>query len=147
MKTLNERTEIATAINFKKMPVIKFDLAKKDEYGYSGTKVCIDNGTYRDGNPYYIHATLRSYNDSNCFEFTQHGCCLSNRFDYREIDEMLEYANAPIIKKDQDILIVPINSETQVAYAPVVLHTGDHTNPHCQEPLPLEKFFLCYEAR
>ena len=53
---------------------------------------------------------------------------------------MLEYANAPIIKADQDILVVLINRERKVAYAPVVLHTGNRVDAHCMTPLTLERF-------
>lgn len=145
MKMLETRTEIATTVNFKKMPVITFDLSKKDEYGWSGTKVNIDNGTFRDGEPYYIHAEIRTYKDTNCLEFATYGVCLSSSWSYYDIVEILEYSNAPVVKADQDILIFPINTETKKAYKPVVLHTGERVNPHCMTPLGLEKFYLAYE--
>jgi hypothetical protein len=140
MKRLTERTEIASAINFRKYPVIEIDVSKVDEYGIRGTKVLIDNGTFRSGEPYFVKATLRTYNDENVLKFSAGGTCLKADFGYSDIEKMLDYANAPIIKADQDILIVMIDRERRVAYKPVVLHTGNRVDANCMTPLTLERF-------
>lgn len=140
MKRLTERTEIASAINFRKYPVIKIDIAKRNEYGIEGTKVLIDNGTFRSGEPYYIKATLTAYRDEKTLTFHAGATCLHASFTYSDMEEMLEYSNAPIVKADQDILICLINSETREAYAPVILHTGKEVSAFCTTPLTLEKF-------
>lgn len=44
MKTLTERTEIASAINFKQYPVVTIDVSKRDDYGIVGCPVCVDAG-------------------------------------------------------------------------------------------------------
>lgn len=141
-RTLNERTEIATTINFKRMPIVRIDLSQKDDYGLKGTKVLINAGTFRDGNPHYIEATLRSYEDEIGLTFSSYGCMLTASFGYYEIEKMLEYANAPIIEKDQDICVVYVNSDTKVAYPPQILHTGSHIDPHCATPLTIEREFI-----
>ena len=140
MKRLTERTEIASAINFRKYPVVKIDLSDIDDYGIKGAKVLIDNGFFRSGEPYYVKATLRAYNDEKVLKFHQYAHGLSASFTYHDIEEMLDYSSVPVIKADQDILICPINSVTREAYAPVILHTGKHLDPHSSTPLTLERF-------
>ena len=140
MITLRTREEIARAINFKQYPVVVIDLAQTDSYGIVGARVCIDNGKHSDGLPYYIKATLRAFNDDKKLVFQAYGAYLSNSFCYSDMEEMLNYANVPIIKKDQDIVICLINSAMRISYCPVILHTGKRVNPHCQTPLGLEAF-------
>ena len=140
MKRLTDRTEIASSINFRKYPVVTIDLAEIDDYGIKGAKVLIDNGFFRSGEPYYIQATLRAYNDERALSFHQYARGLSARFTYSDMKEILDYSNAPIIKADQDILVCPINSSIGEAYAPILLHTGKHISAHCSTPLTLERF-------
>ena len=140
MKRLTDRTEIASAINFRKYPVVTIDLADVDEYGIKGAKVLIDNGFFKSGEPYYIKAKLRAYSDEKVLQFSQGAEVLSASFTYSDMEEILEYSNAPIIKADQDILICPINSAIREAYAPILLHTGKRIDAHCSTPLTLEKF-------
>ena len=124
MKALRERTEIAEAINGHKMSVITIDLADADEYGLKSEKVLIDNGTFKDGFPFYIHSEVRAYSDEGKFKFHQGGTCISSSFTYYDIKEMLEYRNAPIVKADEDVIIAIIDSRKNQAYAPIILHTS-----------------------
>lgn len=135
MKTLTERTEIAKAINGHKMPVITIDLADADEYGLKSQKVLIDNGTFRDGFPYYIRSEIRAYADETKFKFSQGASILKADFTYYDITEMLEYRNAPIVKKDEDVIIVIINSKEKFSYKPIILHTDKRIDAHCSTPL------------
>lgn len=137
MKTLTERTEIAPAINFKKYPVVTIDVSKRDDYGIVGCPVCIDAGLFRSGEPHYVKATCRVYRDEQKLTFTS-GCVgLSADFGYRDIEEMLEYANVPIIRPDAEMLVVIIDSAKRIAYSPVVVRTGSRVDPHCQTPISL----------
>lgn len=140
MRELRDRTEIATAINFRKYPVITIDTAQTDEYGIAGAPVNIDNGFFRDGNPYFIRATLRTYLDDNRLTFSSHGTCLKDSFGYMDLMKILEYANAPVVKQGQEILVCIINSKLRLAWPPVLLKTGDSVSPFCQTPLKLEPY-------
>ena len=111
MKVLKERTEIAVAINGHKMPVITIDMADADDYGLKSENVLIDNGTFRDGFPYYIRAKLRAYADETKFKFSSGCVCISNSFSYYDVKKMLDYRNAPIIKADEDVIIAIIDSK------------------------------------
>lgn len=137
MKVLTERTKIASAINFKKYPVVTIDVSKRDDYGIVGCPVCVDAGLFRTGEPHYVRATCRVYRDEQKLTFSR-GCVgLSADFGYRDIEEMLEYANAPIIQKDSEMLVVIIDSVKRIAYSPVVVRTGSRVDPHCQTPISL----------
>lgn len=137
MKRLTERTQIAKAINFGKYPVIKIDLADKDEYGVKGTKVNIDFG-----GEYFIHATIRSYNDENYLTTTQGATTLKSSLNYGDYLEMIEYANAPVIKANQEIVIALIDSEKKEVYAPAIIKTGERIDKFCSTPLALEKLYI-----
>lgn len=138
MKFIEKRTDIASTINFHKMPIVKMDLANKSEYGLVSEKVNIDNGTFRDGNPYFIHADIRIYRDEQRFTFHRGCTCLHSDFGYYDIEEMLEWANAPIIKADSDFCLVVIDSETKRAWKPMILHTGKRIDANCSSPLTIE---------
>lgn len=118
------------------------DLSIKDSYGICGTKVCIDNGKFKTGEPYYIHATIRAYDDDKRLVFKQYGDCLHKDFGYSDMERILSYANVPVIKPDQDILICMIDTKKQIAFAPVVAHTGERVNPDCYTPLRLETVMI-----
>lgn len=138
MRILTERTEIAKAINGHTMPVITIDLADADHYGLKSQKVLIDNGKFRDGFPYYIKCEVRAYADEKYFKFSQGGVCLKASFGYYDMEEMLAYRNAPIVKADEDVIIAIIDSKNKVAYKPIVLHTTKRIDANCTTPLEFE---------
>lgn len=142
MKFLETRTEIAKAINFKKYPTIRIDVSETDDYGIVGTHVLIDNGTFRTGEPYYVRATIRAFRDEGYLVFKSYGSCLHADFTYSDMEKMLDYANVPVVKPDQEILVCLVDSVKRLVYRPVVLKTGARVDPHCQTPLTLEKFMV-----
>lgn len=135
MRTLTERTEIATAINGHQMPVITVDLADSDEYGLVSQKVLIDNGTYNDGFPYYLRSEVRAYSDMRKLVFSHGAVGISASFTYYDMKEMLDYRNAPIIKPDEDVIVAFIDSRSKTAYSPVILRTDKRIDPNCTIPL------------
>ncbi len=135
MKQLTDRREIAKAINVERKTVVRIDLAEADEYGIKSQKVVIDNGTFRDGTPYMVRAEIRAYADEMKFTFHGFGSCIHSDFGYYDVEEMVEYANAPVIKTDSDVVLVIVDSENKKAYAPVILHTGNRVDAHCSTPL------------
>lgn len=137
MRTLIERKEIAQAINFGKYPVIKIDLADRDEYGIKGTKVNIDFG-----GDYLIHAEMRAYNDTKYLTTSKGGTMLSATVSYSDYMEMVDYANAPTIKADQEIVIFTYNSLRKEIYNPVIIKTGKKVDKFCSTPLDLEKYYV-----
>lgn len=132
MKYLKERTEIATAINYHKYPTIKIDFANVTDYGVQGSKCLVDCGEWLQESEFYI------YNDAKILQVSAGGCCIHKDFSYYDVKEMLDKRNLPIIHADEDILIVPIDSSLQEAYAPFIIHTGK-IDRFCMAPISLEK--------
>lgn len=137
MKKLSERREIAEAINFGKYPVIKIDLSNTDEYGIRGTKVRFDIG--RD---YYLRGEIRAYKDTKYLVTVLRASMLKSEYSFYDFIEDVEYANTPIIKENQEILICLYNKDAKVVFNPVVIKTGSKINPFCSEPLKLEELIV-----
>lgn len=138
MKMLKTREEIAMALNFRKYPVLKIDLADSDDYGLKGCKVRINAGTMSNGLPRTIHAELRVFKDEKKLTL-QSGCvCLSDSFTYSDYTEMIEYAQAPMINADQDVVIAIYDSRTRTPFAPLLVRTGSRVNANCITPLNFE---------
>ena len=135
---LKTREEIAMAINFRKYPVLNIDLANADDYGLKGCKVRVEAGTFRDGLPRTIKAELRVFRDEKKLVLHSGCTCLSSSFTYSDYTEMVEYAQAPLIGADQDVVIAIYDSRTKAAYAPMLVHTAPHVNPHCITTLDFE---------
>ena len=138
----NNRTEIAKALNFNKYPVLTIDLAERDEYGLKGCDVRIDNGTFSSGEKYFVNATLRVYNDEKHFSFSAHNVCIKKDFSYSDVERMINTANTPIVKPDEDIAIVIIDSRFRAAYRLYIVHTDSRISPHCINPMNIEKVDL-----
>lgn len=135
MRILKDRQEIAREINIKRTTTVRIDLADSDDYGIKSQIINIDNETFNDGTPYLIKAEIRAYADNMKFEFSGFGTFLSDSFSYYDMEEMVELANAPIVKTDSDVVLIIVNSRTKQMFAPVVLHTGKRIDAHCITPL------------
>lgn len=138
MKILSNKTEIAAAINFGQYPVIRIDMSQTDSYGVIGAPVRIDNGTFSTGEPYFVRCHLRIFKDENNLVFNAGGVALKAAISYKDYERMLKYANAPIIKPDQDIMVCMVDSKRRLVCAPVILRTGKRVDPYCVTPLDLE---------
>lgn len=139
MKRLENRQDIGMAINFGRYPVLSIDLADADEYGLKGCRVRIDNGKFPSGEPYIIGATLRVYRDDR--KLVTHGdcCCISDSFTYSDFTDIVERAMAPMIRKDQDVVIAIYDSRIHIAYAPMLVKTSSWISPHSISPIGFEE--------
>lgn len=138
MRMLKDRRDMALAVNFGKYPVLKIDLADTDDYGLKGCRVRIDAGTFMDGEPYIIGATIRAYRDECKLTTISDGCVLTNDFTYHDYTDMVERAQAPLIKPDQEVVVAIYDSRTRMAYAPVVVRTSPRVSRHCSVPISFE---------
>ena len=138
MKLLNDRQEIAKAMNFGRYPVLRIDLADTDEYGLKGCRVRIDNGTFRTGEPFIIKAQIRAYRDEKKLT-TFSGCTgLSASFTYSDYVEMTENAMAPLIHPDEDVVVAVYDSKNHRPFAPFIVRTGKRVSSGCVSPLSFE---------
>lgn len=139
---IKDRVAVAKAINFGEYPIITIDLADRDEYGLVGCKVRIDNGTFRTGEPYFVRATIRVYSDEKVLTTSGAGTYLKAGYGYSDVKEMIEWANAPLIKPDQDVLLVIHDSKRGCVFNPYIVHTAKRVNPDSITPLAFEELFL-----
>lgn len=133
-RLLETRKDIAMAINRHDAPVVRVDLADMDDYGLVGGPVLVDAGTFDDGFPYLIQAELRAFKDEKRFTVSTYGACLSSSFTYYDMEKLLKYANAPIIRPDSEVIICVVDSTTRKVFKPLVLKTGKVTR-HCSTPI------------
>lgn len=118
---LKERTQIATAINFKNdYAVLELDVANVIEMcdevvGYRGCKVRMDFG-----DEYYHTGTINYFKDEKKLSISSDAGCLHSGFGYSDIEEMLANRKAPVIKNGQKAILVVYNSKTRQAYSPMV---------------------------
>lgn len=140
--SIQNRTEIAKAINFGDYPVLTIDIADRDEYGLVGCKVNIDNGYFKTGERYFVRATLRVWKDEQYLSTSGTNTVLKASYGYSDVKEMLEWANAPVIKPDQEVLVVITDSNNKCAYDAYIIRTGSKVSPHSTEPLAFERLDL-----
>lgn len=136
MKELTNRQEIAKAMNFGKYPVIEIDVSKKTEYGFVGTKINIKSQRFE----LPVRATLTAYKDTKILTTSGENICVKAQYDYNDFINNLEYANAPTIEADQDILVVFTDREAGLVHKVVILHTGNYVDDFCMTPLKIEEY-------
>lgn len=138
MKLIKDRHELAMAMNFGKYPVLKIDLADADDYGLKGCKVRIDAGTFSNGYPYIITATLRVYRDECKLTTSADPVGLHADFTYSDYTKMVTNAQAPLIRPDQDVVVAVYDSKNKRAFAAILVRTKSYVNKHCTTPLGFE---------
>lgn len=124
MKTLKTKREIATEINIKGTTTVRLDLAERDDFGLISQKIRIDKGFFSDGTPNYDRATIRAFSDRKQFVFHNAFAGISAELTYFDIEEMIAYANAPIVRPDSDVVLVIVDSRLGGYYDPLVLHVN-----------------------
>lgn len=135
MELIKEKQELAMAMNFGKYPVLKIDLADADDYGLKGCKVRIDAGNFPSGEPWFIKAELRVYRDDCKLTTSAAPVGLSANFTHTDYFKMAEYATAPIIKPDQEVVVAIYDSKKAQAYAAVKVRTQKFVSRHCSTPI------------
>lgn len=121
MRTLETKQEIAYEINIKRTPTVRLDLAERGGGAIQSQKILVDDGFYKDGAPKLINATIKAYSDRRKFIIHEEFVGISSQFTYHDAESMLEYANAPVLKADNDFVLYIVDSENHVAYPPIVL--------------------------
>lgn len=126
------------AMNFGKYPVLTIDLADADDYGLKGCKVRIDAGTFSNGEPYLIKATLRVYRDTCNLTTSAAPVGLTADFTYHDYKKIADYATAPIIKPNQEVVVAIYDSKKEQAFAAVKVKTSNFVHRHCSTPIGFE---------
>lgn len=136
-----DRKEVAQLLNFNRYPVLTIDLADKIQWGFKGCKVRIPCGNY------FLHAELEWFENDKKILITKEITIISNSFGYRDVLEMCEYANAPIIDAGQEIVLVVINSVKHTATAPIMLKIGKEKRFDRSQPISFENSVIDLKKR
>lgn len=115
MKEILKREEFGEEVNFGKHPVLTIDMSKDGfmDTIFTGCKVRIDNGSFRTGERYLAKGEFIYNVKEDKYEVANYGICISARFAYEDAIEQIEYAQAPIVKDGDEVIIVKHNSETK----------------------------------
>lgn len=149
---LNERTEIGTAMNFGKYPVLWIEIGTPrkgwDPFTiYEGCKARIVSSSSRYGDLIYT-GTLSMYGDEqkedvkklpqfwNGIHLSNAGCFLDAEFGYGDVMEDLENAQAPILSTDQEVIVVMKDSIRKMCWVRK-MKTTSHKDPHCSTMLKI----------
>ena len=143
MRCLTERTEVAKALNFNTRPVVDIDFANEENLIYMqgelvGFKAKVRVPWTYNGQTLYDKSNLKWFDDEKKITIGNWGCCLSSSFSYQDVEEMVEYANAPILDKNMEFVLVLRNSKTRLASV-VILETANHKDIHNQRQLFVEE--------
>ena len=113
MKTITNRQDFGTKVNFGEYPVIKIDMSQKPfmDTIYHGDKVRVDFGHYRSGHRNLGCGELIYNIKDNTYEIASYGICLTKDFCYEDAMEQVEYSQAPIINEGDKVVIVLYNSK------------------------------------
>ena len=134
MEILQDKKDICCALNFNRYPVLHLDLARdkiQDMPGcYKGHLVKIEM-EYKGESLFYA-GNLCYYDDTKQLVITSVGTFLKATFDYSDIVEMVDRAQAPTINSmDEGIVVVITNSEKRRSAFPVMTKLSSF-NPNCQ---------------
>ena len=136
-----DRKEVAQLLNFNRYPVLTIDLADKIQWGFKGCKVRIPYGNY------FLHAELEWFENDKKILITKEIPIISNSFGYRDVLEMCEYANAPIIDAGQEVVLVVINSVKHTATAPIMLKISKEKRFDRSQPISFENGVIDLKKR
>lgn len=116
MRKVTERKEIAQTLNFGKFPVLTFDLDKDEGSKAIVTKQSRNHGLMR-------HRCQLFMDSDNSFYLMTHAAMISSTLGTRDVIDMAEYANAPVIDSDVEVAIV-VHSKEQKGYGVYVVKAG-----------------------
>ena len=138
MKTIVSREEFAKAVNFGEHPVVTIDLNQEAfmDTIYHGCKVKVDFGHHRTGERFLVRGEMLYNIKENKFEVAQYGICISARFCYEDAMRHVEYAQAPIIKDGDEVVIVLHDSKERTVKA--FLATAKSGSWDCSTPMTFE---------
>jgi len=137
MKYLTDRTEIAMAMNFGKYPVIRIDReTPKDGYNdfYEGDqiKVLTPKPGYPDS-----YATGKIYYSEGKYGVMTDASCLHASFGYADVLEMIENAQAPVVKAGQEVVLIEDYPERRTCCVRI-MKVSDRVDSHVYPCATLE---------
>lgn len=134
MKFLTDRKEIAKALNFGEYPILDIDIDKaKDGYAVGcDVKVAYNTRNYGEletqGN--IIVENGKEY-------ITNNAVCIKSSFGVRDVQEMIRWAKAPVVRAGQEVAVVRHSTEYGV-FTVEIMKISNRIDAHCQIVAELE---------
>lgn len=109
MKYLTDRQEIAQAMNFGRYPVIRIDVetpkAGWDDV-FEGDIVKVESPSKRYPGSYIRGRVMKYPEDGSRYAVMPDVVCLKNDFGYSDVIEMLGYAQAPMLRAGEIVVVI-----------------------------------------
>ena len=136
---LKDRHEIAYAMNFRKFPVLSLNRENRPYEDSDYCTGCRCRVAWDDKNPRYADMTTHGnvYFEDGKYGISGDSTCLSASFGYTDVMRMLVEANAPIVHKNQLVVLVedfPSNGSCYVS----VMKVSNWIDIHCMTVARLE---------
>lgn len=137
MKMLTNREEIAKVLNFNNYPVLTIN--REDHQGFKNTdfakgcEIRCEHQNSRYGTRFtrgYLYYQEGQYEISSC------GIMITNEFGASQVLEMAKWANTPIVKANQEVVIIEQYPSMNFVIVRL-MKTGEKVNPFCQTALKL----------
>lgn len=138
MKLLNERTKIAKAMNFGRYPVLRINL--DDHAGFDTTDYCVGEKVrvaYQSKNYGEMYTRGEIYVEKGEVAISSNAVCVHSDFGYADVMEMAEWANTPIVRAGQEVVVVMYMPTVEI-YIVRMMRVGDRVDPHCMRAVTLE---------
>ena len=145
-RLLTDRKEIGKAMNFGKYPVLWMEVGKtktgwEDGTVYDGCKANVVSHTVNHGDLIYTGELIMFADEQNesvrgfpqfwdNIKLKNYGSCLKSDFGYSDVIEDLENAQAPMLKPNQDVVVVFKDSVNKACWVRKMV-TSDRIDPHC----------------
>ena len=132
-----DRSEFAVIMNYRKMPVVQFDISKS-----SGSHVGEAKVTYRleyNGKVAYEGATMRYYAASNGYSaelaISGDNCFLHKDMTYLDVVELMDNNAAPCLELGKDFLVIVIDRQRGRIFGAFVMKMKSTISKFCQTPI------------
>lgn len=136
MKYLTDRQEIAMAMNFGQNPVLTINMEDRQYEGSDFALGCKFRVAWDDSRSQFKDMSSRCnlcVENGELFAFG-HGACIHSDFGRSDVLEMAEWAQAPLIHKGQQVIVIqdyPSRRKCLVR----VMKASDRMDTHCVQVL------------
>ena len=136
---LTDRHEIAYAMNTFKFPVLSLNRENRPYENSDFCTGCRCRVAWDDKNPRYADMATHGqvYMENGKYGISGEGACLSASFGYTDVMESLREANAPVVHKNQLVVLVEDFPSKEMCYVSV-MKVSKWIDIHCSTVAHLE---------
>lgn len=132
-----DRSEFAVIMNYRKMPVVQFDISKSSDSHVGEAKV-----TYKweyNGKVAYEGATMQYFAASNGYPaelaISGDNCCLHKDMTYHDVVVLMDNNAAPCLELGKDFLVIVMDKQRGLIFGAFVMKMKSTLSKFCQTPI------------